>query len=322
MLIARRRVIALAMAAATVALPTVARAGSPTGSLVTAVDYCQTHVNPSSPNTAACTVPLTEYAVDQANLAAVNNAVVNAQTTAEIAEPGDLVAPLEGHALSLLSSTVVLRAGFSVDYLNVRPTIYPVGLGNGVSTMDSPQGFKYNNTAHLYWDPNGASGRNGKLDGLITYNLYSQSSRYVSTHDFWATTQVASVTPRNGARLKEVKSNIAPNDYLESVEASPFSMDKYGSSGSMTLSASLKGEMGNDTRSGGAELTIGRTWNFAEGVVGGGRLSNQSHEVAWRAGNRAGTSTAKGAEGVETWRVPVNKSVFWYISGLATCKSC
>lgn len=321
MRIARRRVIAFALASATVALPTVAQAGSPTGSLVTAADYCQTHVNPGSPNTAACTGPLTGYALDQAHLEVVNNTVVSGTGTVDTIEPGDLAAPLVGHLLSIFASTAALRGGFTVDYLNARPEIYQTGLGL-ITVMDTPVGFSYNNTAHLYWDPNGPSGRNGKLDGLITYNVYSQGSRYVSTHDFWATTQVASVSPRNGARIKEVETKIAPNDYLESVEAEPFTMNKYGNSGSMSLSATLKGEMGSETRSGGAEVTIGRTWNFAEGVVGGGRLSDQSHEAIWKAGNKAGSSDAKGAEGVETWRVPINKDVFWYISGVATCKSC
>jgi hypothetical protein len=315
-----RGIVVLAAGFALVVLADAARAGSATGSLITAVDECQTHVYPG-PNLGACTTPLTSYAVDQARVQEVSNEALLATSTANITEAGDLVAPLVGHALSLFASTVALRSGFSIDYANAKPTIFPTGLG-AVSAMDTPTGFTYNNTAHLYWTPGQPSGRNNHLDGSINYNIYSQSSRYNPTFDFWSTTQSASVSPINGARLKEVQTKMQPNDYLESVESSPNAVNKYGSAGSFTLSATLSGEMKRGQYSGGTEIGVSRTWNFAEGTVGGGRLHDQSHYGLWQSGGKSGTSTAKEAAGVETWRVPINKDVFWYISGYAKCKSC
>lgn len=180
--------------------------------------------------------------------------------------------------------------------------------GTGPSAMttsgsDTTSRFRWIADAHLYWDP--ATNGQGAVDGMCIANLYTTSQSIHNGFRFYATSQAASATPVNNARLTKLLASLVPDSEVEPVEASPLSVNRYGSSGSMNLGASLKGEAGNF----GAEFTIGRTWSFADGTVGGGLLHSGEHYTQWQSGTKTGSSTAKSAEGVETWKVPTNAQV-------------
>jgi hypothetical protein len=201
----------------------------------------------------------------------------------------------------------------STDYMNQQVLLGTLTFGGaGPLVADSPDGFTYNNTAKLYWDPNASSGSKGHLDGEVIYNVYNQSKRYDEDFDFWATSQVGSVTPLKGSHIAEIDSAVEPNDDEELVESDPTVVNQEGSSGSLTLDASLAGEF----KGASASVGLSRTWHYPHGYVGGGNLHNDEHYCEWALAGGADTG-AKGCRGVETWKEPINEAAWWYIGSYA-----
>jgi len=271
--------------------------------------------------TSACETDAGNLAGEQAGFG-VDNALAAADEAQSVADdPGSVVAPLAGQLLSMYASTVNLQFALSTDYMNQKLFLTPVVFG-GLRSADfanSPSGFSYNTDAHLYWDPNSDSGSNGHLDGDCIYTVFQQSKRYVSGVDFWATSQDGSVTPLKGSHITHIDVNITPNDNTEIINSDPNSVSPYGNAGSRTINASLNGEWssgGSGGPGGGGSVGIAQTWNYAVGYAGGGRLSSGQHKAEWDQGHSS-DKYAKSAQGVETWKVPVNESVFWYIGSYA-----
>jgi hypothetical protein len=268
----------------------------------------------------ACAIGGTEPATSAAADAALeaNNRVIEAQALA--ANPGSVVAPIAGSAISVAASTVALQFSLTTDYLNQGITITPVVLGGvRAAVADTPDGFKYNNTDHLYWDPNQDSGSNGHLDGIQTFNMYNQAKRYVSDFDFWATSNVASVTPLKGSHLTHLDAEVAPNDNLELVASDPNAVNPYGNAGSRTIDASLHGEWSagaDGGPGGGGSVGLSETWQWNVGYAGGGILHNEEHYGEWDL-DKGQDNYAKAVQGVETWKVPINEGVWWMIGGYA-----
>lgn len=223
-----------------------------------------------------------------------------------------------GAQAKVLGFQVDERVGFSPDLSNsclLDGCWFPTSGSNPQpsSTGDSTSNFRYSNQAILYWSR--GSGGSGNLDGRAMYTLYEQSYKPREESDFWATSQKASVTPRNGKRMTEVYTNVSPAERgLQLSDADPFSVNEYGSAGSFSLGASLSGEY----RGAGGSFSIGRTWNYPRGYNGGGFLSSGEHYGLWRLADGDGDQYAKGAQGVETWRSPTNAYVGWNVGATAT----
>jgi len=248
-----------------------------------------------------------------------NNKAIEAQALA--ANPGSVVAPIAGTAISVAASTVALQFSLTTDWLNQGITITPVVLGgvHAAGVADTPDGFKWNNDDHMYWDPNQDSGSNGHLDGEEIFNMYSQSKRYVSGFDFWATSNVSSVTPLKGSHLTHLDDAVAPNDNLELVASDPNAVNPYGNAGSRTIDANLHGEWaagGEGGPQGGASVGLSETWAWNVGYAGGGILHNEEHYGEWDV-DKGKDNYAKSVQTVETWKVPINEGVWWYIGGYA-----
>jgi hypothetical protein len=288
-----------------------AHATSGSGQALNAATTCKNQVvNGDS----GCLIAIGAIRTGQENAAETeaNNRLIEAQALAN--NPGSVAAPIAGHALSMFASTVALQFSLSTDYMNHGVFLTPVTLGGTPSAAiaNSPSGFTYNNTAKLYYDPNGASGSNGHLDGEQTFTMFQQSKRYLSSFDFWATSNDASVTPLKGSHLTHLDAAVAPNDNLELVQSDPDSVDPYGNAGSRTIDANLGGEFDGAS----ASVGVSQTWNYPVGYAGGGVLSNDEHYGEWDVGHSS-DQYAKSVQGVETWKVPINESVVWYIGGYA-----
>ena len=176
---------------------------------------------------------------------------------------------------------------------------------------DSVSKFKFIDDAPIGWYPETTDGR---LNGKANLNLYEAIAKPNDAWDFLASSQWSSATPGDGYRITKVLAEATPEGQnVGIVEADPLSVAKYGSAGSFNLGASLSGEAKFGNYGGGGSFNIGRTWNFAEGTVGGGVLSGDTHYTQWQAGNKAGSTTAKSTAGVETWKVPTDGGItLWY----------
>jgi hypothetical protein len=180
--------------------------------------------------------------------------------------------------------------------------------GGGFSD-DSTSHMSYEGTNKFPWDYK----TNGKkaVDGLGWTHIYRAETEPNPAWDYWATSQGLSLTPKDGWRMKKVFTQLGAGEHMQMVNFSPVDVRKYGSSGSITLSATLSGEAKWGNYQGGAGVGIGRTWDVAEGSAGGAPTSHDQHYGIWEAGNKAGSSTAKAAEGQETWKVPPSDDVYW-----------
>jgi hypothetical protein len=246
----------------------------------------------------------------------LNSATATANTAA--GAPDSVDAAVQGLA-SVAGHVVAQVESLSGLYWAVSVATGPGGLpsvttftGNGnapeaMSTMssgsDSTSSFRWIADARLYWDPD--TNGEGAVDGLDIANVYTTSREVHPAFRFYSTSQAASVTPVNGKKLSKVLTTLIPDNNVEVVEASPLSVNKYGSAGSLSLGATLKGE---GQGGGGIEFSIGRTWNYAEGTVGCGLYSSGEHYCLWQSSGKSGATTAKSAEGVETWKVPVDQN--------------
>lgn len=322
-----------------VAAATPAMAQSLVGAATTTVFDCGTL------NTASCTSSVTRAGATL--IAAGLGSTANVSTAAAIATTtavGDQLDGLVGEAArvveDLTSITAVIRADASkgiVRYsirvpatnseyrgsVNALRIIECPGCVSGHENGfepgpggDSYAKFNYNNTANLRW----SGDANKKVDGLARYNLYTAAEKPDPYREFYATSQVASATPINGRTIKGIITTIEPNAHLQLVASSPLGVNEYGSSGSLSLNATLSGEISRDNSgSAGGSFGIARTWNYAVGHVGGADTSKMAHYAQWRArGN--GDKFAKSAEGVETWTSPNKTNVVWYISAVATTR--
>lgn len=185
----------------------------------------------------------------------------------------------------------------------------------GGPELVSANRFRLNNTFNLYWYPERFD---YKLDGRITYLIYQQEEKTHPSRDFWATSQAAGLAPMNGCRLSGLESFMNPkgND-MQPVTVAPNGDREEGNSGSLTLNADLSGEY----RGAGGSAGISRTWNYSAGRVGGYSRSNNGHTVYWGSNGRP-QGYPKSAEGVETWTIPNNLEVVWYVGGMARGNGC
>lgn len=153
----------------------------------------------------------------------------------------------------------------------------PEAMSTTSSGSDSTSNFHWIADARLYWDPD-TSGQ-GAVDGIDIGNLYTTDRQVHPAFRFYSTSQAASATPVRGHKLSKLLTTLIPDDNVEVVEASPISVNKYGSAGSMSIGATLKGE---GQSGGGIEFSIGRTWSYAEGTVGCGLYHTGEHYCLWQ----------------------------------------
>lgn len=218
-------------------------------------------------------------------------------------------------------SYTVRGAGFNYrQRIVIRPLCLTCPSLNDASQSggDSVSKFAWIDDARLTWTNEATDNR---ANGLAILNLYGANYKPHEAWDFYASAQAASVTPQNGHRVTKVLMEARPdNNNISVVEADPLSVNKYGSAGSFNLGATLSGEAKFGNYGGGGSFSVGRTWNFAEGTVGGGLLSEGTHYTQWQSGNKSGSTTAKSAQGVETWKVPTDSGIMIWYSGAAWIK--
>lgn len=196
----------------------------------------------------------------------------------------------------------------------VPPLCWPVfAAGRSSDTGgDSISKFQWNNSVIGVWDPDRESSPNS--EGRAAWNLYAATEQPRIEFDFWATSQKASVRAVNGKKLEGVLQWIGPaNENTEElIDWSPGEISEYGDAGSLTLGASLSTErVGN-----GASFSIGRTWNFSKGQVGGHASHAGDHILAWWK-TSSSTSNPRSTNGVETWKTPAGADVSWILGAEA-----
>lgn len=192
----------------------------------------------------------------------------------------------------------------------VPPLCWPVFAAGQTSDTsgDSVSNLVWNNSAIRVWNPNDET---PYADGRAVWSLYTTSSKPRLDYDFWATSQKASVAPANGKQLEGVIQAIASaDDYNpELIDWDPISVNSYGSAGTASLGASL----GAERFGASASFSIGRTWNFSEGSVGGSATHDGIHWATWWKGGGGSTYSARGVNAVETWKTPTDTKAKWYI---------
>jgi hypothetical protein len=271
------------------------------------------------------------------------NAGLVAVDTAKSLQLKEKLAPLVGYIVAQFESLTKLRMALGVDVINGRTMLKTngstkvidaptspyqlTGMSDGTShaagSNDAPppgdrsSRFEWNNTVTLIWDPNWG-GDYRYTDGTAKFGLYTQSYKARPDYDFYASSMVASVTPMNGAKMKEVYIQRDPHaSGMSMIEFDPTAVASYGSGGTTSLGATLeghiRGESGSDI---GGGFSIGRTWNRPEGYAGGAALHDDSHYALWRDGGK-GSQYAKSAEGVETWGQATDGDVEWLIGAWA-----
>lgn len=199
-----------------------------------------------------------------------------------------------------------------VDPDCLPPFCWPVTGYSRDSGGDSVSKFAWNNNAIRTWDPDTQECR--CADGRAVWNLYRATEQPRIEFEFFATSQKSSVRARNGKKLEGVLQWIGPfeEDSEELVDWDPISIDEYGDAGSLSLGASLSTERVGS----GASFSIGRTWNFSKGQVGGTASHAGDHILGWWE-TSGSTAFARGVQGVETWKVPTETDASWLIGAEA-----
>lgn len=144
------------------------------------------------------------------------------------------------------------------------------------------------------------------VDGIYTFEMY-WSQKDTTPWRVWATTVHGSIRGVNGGKITQIKGTIQPNrEYIEALNWSPKSVSNQ-TSGSiqLCLAPSIRGVSAG---------SICITWDRTAGQTGGYMTSTERHEAVWKG---SATATARGIDGVQTWKVPRAKNVSYKIVGWA-----
>lgn len=207
--------------------------------------------------------------------------------------------------------------GCLMDGCPVLDVLSPRGAqrSHGGSHQDpaiEPKRFVYNNGITPTYTK---KSENKGVYGAVIYNIWATNEKVSNEHDFWATSQDASVTPAKSSRLtRNYTALSSESDGIRMIESAPNQVTHQGQGETVTINATLNGNVSAKKDGTGGEIGmnfgVSRSYTKPDSNTGGAALSATGHYALWETGDN-GSGFAKLASGVETWAIPTNAPVGW-----------
>jgi hypothetical protein len=181
----------------------------------------------------------------------------------------------------------------------------------GADPNIEPMRFTYNNGVTPTYSQKGKHG----VYGAVIYDIWTLNRKASYEQDFYATSQDASVTPADKSRItKNWTALHSDSDGVRMIEASPMEVSQRGAGETITISATLSGNVSAKKDGTGGEIGgsfgLSRSYTKPEANSGGAALSATGHYAVWETGDN-GSGYAKLATGVETWAIPTDSPIGW-----------